>query len=116
MINLNTLYTAINKKYLTDGQYQLEVYYNDKKSKTNGIVTIEWDGEYKTIDDSFSHEFGIEEGSHLELTISEITELSFAGIYAEDTNEHAEIELSLTLNRQLDLELQRQIEDLTVEK
>ena len=75
--------------------YKIEgIEYNDKDYL--GLITINFDADYEKVDDSFSHEFGIEEGYHYEAQNVVIQWIEFMGKFQEGTNKESEVELTIT--------------------
>lgn len=87
------------------------VEYNDKAY--SGLITIHFDADYEKIDDSFSHEFGIEEEHHYEAQNVVIESIEFIGLFQEGTNKESEIETTIT-NSDIFEELAEVIEELNV--
>ena len=97
---------------LTINQSLIEgVEYKDKDY--SGLITIHFDADYEKIDDSFSHEFGIEEGYHYEAQNVVIESIEFIGIFQEGTNKESEIETTIT-NSDIFEDLAEVIEGLNV--
>ena len=97
---------------LTINQSLIEgIEYRDKDY--SGIINITFDADYEKIDDSFSHEFGIEEGHHYEAQNVVIESIEFIGLFQEGTNKESEIETTIT-NSDIFEELSEIIEGLNV--
>ena len=97
---------------LTINQSSIEgIEYRDKDY--SGIINITFDADYEKIDDSFSHEFGIEEGYHYEAQNVVIESIEFIGLFQEGTNKENEIDLTIT-NSDIFEELAEIIEELNV--
>ena len=80
---------------LTINQSSIEgIEYRDKDY--SGLITIYFDADYEKIDDSFSHEFGIEEGHHYEAQNVVIEYIEFIGLFQEGTDKESEIEITIT--------------------
>ena len=97
---------------LTINQSSIEgVEYKDKNY--SGLITIHFNADYERIDDSFSHEFGIEDGYHYEAQNVVIESIEFIGLFQEGTNKESEIDLTIT-NSDIFEELAEIIEELNV--
>ena len=80
---------------LTINQSSIEgIEYKDKNY--SGLITIHFDADYEKVDDSFSHEFGIEEEHHYEAQNVAIQWIEFMGKFQEGTNKESEVELTIT--------------------
>lgn len=94
--------------------FKLEgIIYQDKDY--SGAIDIEFEGDYKRINDNFSHEFGTQKGHHYELKIKTIESVTFSGIFKEDTEEQAELEITFTYSNIFE-DLKSMLEGLTVEE
>jgi len=87
------------------------VEYKDKDY--SGLITIHFDADYEKVDDSFSHEFGIEEEHHYEAQNVVIEYIEFIGIFQEGTNKESELEITIT-NSDIFEGLSEVIEELNV--
>jgi|VirMetMinimDraft_7_1064189.scaffolds.fasta_scaffold48537_3 hypothetical protein len=97
---------------LTINQSSIDgIEYRDKDY--SGLITIHFDADYEKIDDSFSHEFGIEEGHHYEAQNVVIESIEFIGLFQEGTNKESEIEITIT-NSDIFEDLAEIIEGLNV--
>ena len=100
------------RESLTINQSSIEgIEYRDKDY--SGLITIHFDADYEKVDDSFSHEFGIEEGHHYEAQNVVIESIEFMGIFQEGTNKECEVEITIT-NSDIFEELAEIIEGLNV--
>jgi len=109
MIKLRNI--LINES-LTINQLLIDgIEYRDKDY--SGIINITFDADYEKIDDSFSHEFGIEEGHHYEAQNVVIESIEFIGIFQEGTDKESEIDLTIT-NSDIFEGLAEVIEELNV--
>ena len=80
---------------LTINQSLIEaVPYKDKDY--SGLINIHFDADYEKVDDSFSHEFGIEEGYHYEAQNVVIEFIEFTGIFQEGTYKESNVDLTIT--------------------
>lgn len=94
--------------------FKLEgITYEDKDY--SGMIEIEFEGDYERINDDFSHEFGVEKGHHYELKIKTIESVTFEGIFKENTEEQAELEITFTYSNIFE-DLKSMLEELTVEE
>jgi len=79
---------------LTINQSSIEgIEYRDKNY--SGLITIHFDADYEKVDDSFSHEFGIEEEYHYEAQNVVIDYIEFMGKYQEGTYNSSEVEITI---------------------
>ena len=80
---------------LTINQSSIEgIEYKDRTY--SGLITIHFNADYEKIDDSFSHEFGIEDGYHYEAHNVVIEWIEFMGKFQEGANKESEVELTIT--------------------
>ena len=89
------------------------VEYKDKSY--SGLITIHFDADYVKVDDSFSHEFGIEEEHHYEAQNVVIDYIEFMGKYQEGTYEESEVEITIA-NSDIFDDIAMMIEWLEVEE
>jgi len=99
---------------LTINQSSIEgVEYKDRYY--SGLITIHFDADYVRIDDSFSHEFGIEEEHHYEAQNVVIDYIEFMGKYQEGTYEESQVEITIA-NSDIFDDIAMMIEWLDVEE
>ena len=80
---------------LTINQSSIEgVEYKDKNY--SGLITIHFNADYVKVDDSFSHEFGIEEEYHYEAQNVVIDYIEFLGKYQEGNYNSSEVEVTIS--------------------
>ena len=80
---------------LTINQSSIEgIEFRDKNY--SGLITIHFDADYEKVDDSFSHEFGIEQEHHYDAQNVVIEYIEFMGTFQEGTNNSSEVEITIT--------------------
>ena len=98
---------------LTINQSSIEgVEYKDKNY--SGLITIHFNADYVKVDDSFSHEFGIEEEHHYEAQNVVIDYIEFLGKYQEGNYNSSEVEVTIS-NSDIFEDIAMMIEWLDVE-
>ena len=99
---------------LTINQSLIEaVPYKDKDY--SGLINIHFDADYVKVDDSFSHEFGIEEGHHYEAQNVVIESIEFTGVFQEETHRESDVDLTIT-NSEIFEDIAMMIEWLDVDE
>jgi hypothetical protein len=99
---------------LTINQSLIEaVPYKDKDY--SGLINIHFEADYEKVDDSFSHEFGIEEDHHYEAQNVVIEYIEFTGICYQGTYRESNVELTITRSETFE-DIAMMIEWLDVEE